>query len=442
MKPMRLRDVATVRLSNVDKVTNASETAVRLCNYVDVYNNDFITGDIDFNTGSATKAEIDRFRLRIGDVVITKDSEERKDIGVPAFVRQTSADLVCGYHLAILRPDPKRIRGDFLFWALQAQGAQDEFSNCAKGVTRFGLSLDGIKSIPMRCPDLGVQKQIAAFLDRETGRIDKLITKRERFDSLVEERKSTLTIRAVNGAILGLAPNGRSGWFDAVPKSWDVRRARFLFRESAHRSTTGQEHLLSVSHLTGVTLRSEKNVNMFLAESTEGYKLVHAGDVVVNTMWAWMGAMGVSQLDGLISPSYGVYRPTGNQYLPEYLDLLLRSRPFVAEVNRRSKGVWSSRLRLYPDAFLGISFPIPSVDDQGRILSALADATKREDRLAELSARSIKRLREFRVTLITAAITGQIDVSSWKKGGDTDRRLDKIEKEISSSSFEGMEVGI
>ena len=306
MKPMRLRDVATVRLSNVDKVTNASETAVRLCNYVDVYNNDFITGDIDFNTGSATKAEIDRFRLRIGDVVITKDSEERKDIGVPAFVRQTSADLVCGYHLAILRPAPKRIRGDFLFWALQAQGAQDEFSNCAKGVTRFGLSLDGIKSIPMRCPDLGVQKQIAAFLDRETGRIDKLITKRERFDSLVEERKSTLTIRAVNGAILGLAPNGRSGWFDAVPKSWDVRRARFLFRESAHRSTTGQEHLLSVSHLTGVTLRSEKNVNMFLAESTEGYKLVHAGDVVVNTMWAWMGAMGVSQLDGLISPSYCV----------------------------------------------------------------------------------------------------------------------------------------
>ena len=152
--------------------------------------------------------------------------------------------------------------------------------------------------------------------------------------------------------------------------------------------------------------------------------------------------MGVSQLDGLISPSYGVYRPTGNQYLPEYLDLLLRSRPFVAEVNRRSKGVWSSRLRLYPDAFLGIFFPIPSVDDQGRILSALADATKREDRLAELSARSIKRLREFRVTLITAAITGQIDVSSWKKGGDTDRRLDKIEKEISSSSFEGMEVGI
>ncbi len=78
---------------------------------------------------------------------------------------------------------------------------------------------------------------------------------------------------------------------------------------------------------------------MFLAESMEGYKLVFKGDVAVNTMWAWMGALGVSPLDGLISPSYGVYAPTGNHFTFRHLDLLLRSRPFVAEANRRSKGV-------------------------------------------------------------------------------------------------------
>ena len=144
----------------------------------------------------------------------------------------------------------------------------------------------------------------------------------------------------------------------------------------------------------------------------------------MNTMWAWMGAIGVSPIDGLISPSYGVYAPTGNHYLPQYLELLLRSRPFVAEVNRRSKGVWSSRLRLYPDAFLDISFPVPSREDQTRTLSALAYATKRESTLGELGARSIDRLREFRSALITAAVTGQIDVSTWGKQGRTDHHID------------------
>ena len=91
-----------------------------------------------------------------------------------------------------------------------------------------------------------------------------------------------------------------------------------------------------------------------------------------------------------------------------------------------------SRLRLYPDAFLDISFPVPSREDQAKTLSALAYATKRESTLGELGARSIDRLREFRSALITAAVTGEIDVSTWGKQGTTERRLDQIEEATSA----------
>jgi type I restriction enzyme S subunit len=99
-----LRAVADYTVSNVDKVPAANEAPVRLCNYTDVYNNEFITLDLDFMRATATEVEIEKFGLKVDDVVITKDSESWDDIGVPAIVKETAGDLVCGYHLAVLRP--------------------------------------------------------------------------------------------------------------------------------------------------------------------------------------------------------------------------------------------------------------------------------------------------------------------------------------------------
>ncbi len=154
MRIMLLRHLATVTNSNVDKIVDESEIPVRLCNYVDVYKNDFIDADLEFSAGSATKAEIERFGLRVGDVIITKDSEDRLDIGVPAYVRGTADDLVCGYHLSLLRAKPDVMCGDFLFWGLQSVQAKDHFSNSAYGITRYGMALSGIKSLALHCPDL------------------------------------------------------------------------------------------------------------------------------------------------------------------------------------------------------------------------------------------------------------------------------------------------
>lgn len=97
-------------------------------------------------------------------------------------------------------------------------------------------------------------------------------------------------------------------WIGEIPMHWEVKRAKFLFDEIDDRSITGSEELLSVSHMTGVTPRSEKNVTMFQSEDYSGSKLCQKNDLVFNIMWAWMGALGISDRVGIVSPSYAIYR--------------------------------------------------------------------------------------------------------------------------------------
>ena len=116
----RLRTIAEMRVSNVDKHTKDDEFPIRLCNYVDVYKNDRITQAMHFMSATASWDEIERFRLERDDVLITKDSEAWDDIGVPALVAEPADDLISGYHLALLRPY-KEILGAYLARTLQSK---------------------------------------------------------------------------------------------------------------------------------------------------------------------------------------------------------------------------------------------------------------------------------------------------------------------------------
>ena len=123
----RLRTVAEMRVSNVDKHMRDEEIPVRLCNYVDVYKNDRITNAIPFMKVTASQDEIERFRLQPDDVLITKDSEAWDDIGVPALVTETADDLLSGYHLALLRPFSE-IFGPYLARVLQSKQLHINFT--------------------------------------------------------------------------------------------------------------------------------------------------------------------------------------------------------------------------------------------------------------------------------------------------------------------------
>ena len=159
-----LENLIDLKISGVDKKINPGEDAVRLCNYMDVYRNSFIHGGLDFMNGSATKREIAKYSLRAGDVIITKDSEKHDDIGVPALVREDVPNLLCGYHLAILRPASPLIDGTYLFYALSAFETQKQFHSYANGITRFGLRKADIGLAEIPLPPLPEQQAIAGVL--------------------------------------------------------------------------------------------------------------------------------------------------------------------------------------------------------------------------------------------------------------------------------------
>ena len=176
-RKVRLRDTCEIITSPVDKKIVDGELSVKLCNYTDVYYNNTIDSNINFMTATAKPREIERFSLVKGDVIITKDSETPDDIGVPAYVKETIRNLLCGYHLAILRPK-KYMTGKYICYALTSPRIKNDFYRFANGITRFGLTSESYQKIKISLPSLPEQKRIANVLEttkKEMELLEKLV---------------------------------------------------------------------------------------------------------------------------------------------------------------------------------------------------------------------------------------------------------------------------
>lgn len=278
---------------------------------------------------------------------------------------------------------------------------------------RSTLGPSDLLNLNMLVPPFPEQSAVVRFLDHVDRRIRRYIFAKKKLITLLNEQKQGIIHRAVTR---GLDPNVRlkpSGveWLGDVPEHWEVKPAKWYYREVDERSATGSEELLSVSHITGVTPRSEKNITMFMAESYAGHKLCREGDLVINTMWAWMAALGVARQTGIVSPAYAVYRPIKREaFHPTFIDNLLRTKPYVTEYVCRSTGIRSSRLRLYPEQFLRIPLVRPSLAEQQAILDAIKKATAELERAMQTAEREISLLREYRTRLIADVVTGKLDV--------------------------------
>lgn len=172
-RKVKLVDACDVIVSSVDKKTFDEELSVKLCNYTDVYYNSTIDSTIDFMAATAKASEIEKFSIIKGDVIITKDSETPDDIGVPAYVKETIHNLLCGYHLTILRPE-KQTTGKYLYYALTSPRSKYDFYRFANGITRFGLTTESYQKIKIALPLLHEQIRIVKLLDTAKKEIEAL----------------------------------------------------------------------------------------------------------------------------------------------------------------------------------------------------------------------------------------------------------------------------
>lgn len=405
METMPLRHLAEVRVSNVDKKSVDTEIPVRLCNYTDVYYQDVIDPETDFMAATATREQIRAFSLRAGDILFTKDSETPDDIAVPAFVAADLPRVVSGYHLALVRADANRIDPKFLFRVMQSDYMREQFAVAASGVTRYGLTYGAIRGagVPRAVTNVDEQRRISDFLDDQVSRIDQAVRLREAQVELLLIRQRSMVERFL-GAV--------------GPGSPTVRLQR-LMHESDERigSAVDATELLSVSIHHGVRRRSDHTGDPARSDDLQKYKVVRANDLVLNRMRAFQGGLGIAPIKGIVSPDYAVIR-VGAQVDPWFLHHLTRSSWFIGEMTARLRGIGSvdqgnvRTPRINVEDFLRIEIPTIGMAEQRSASGAFQAAEEDVRRQVSLFESHVALLCERRRALITAAVTGEFDVTT------------------------------
>ena len=189
-------------------------------------------------------------------------------------------------------------------------------------------------------------------------------------------------------------------WLGKIPKHWDIIKAKYLWNEVFSFSENGSENLLSVSQYDGVT--QVKNESR--SESLKGYKKVAKDNLVINIMLAWMGGLGVSEYNGIVSPAYCVYR-LKKAANPKFMHYLYKTPIYLAEFARHSTGVIPSRWRMYTDDFGQVLTLVPPIDEQDMIVSYLDKVTSKIDEAIAQQQKMIDLLNERKQIIINNAVT-------------------------------------
>lgn len=410
--------ISEIILSNVDKKTVDGQPEVFLCNYTDVYYNEKISGNIDFMKATATPEQIVRFSLRAGDTLITKDSENPNDIAIPAYVPETLAGVLCGYHLAIVRPK-NNVDGGYIARVFQSSYANSTFATRANGLTRYGLGYGALSNTFFPRPPKEEQTQIAAFLDRETAKIDRLIARQEQLIELLKEKRQAVISHAVTKGLDPDAPMKDSGveWLGEIPAHWEVKQIRYVsptitvgivvtpakyYEDSGVaclRSLNVKENFLLASSLVYISQES----NAVLSKSQ-----IRSGDIViVRTGQPGTSAVVTEEFNGCNCIDLIIIRQY-SKFNSNFLSTFINSPAAKIQVAAHSDGAIQQHFNI--EVAKSLYAPIPPIEEQEEIMAAVESQKEKFGSLIEKAMESVSLLQERRTALISAAVTGKIDV--------------------------------
>ena len=421
-KVLRLKRACIVFPSNVDKHSRDDEAAIRLCNYTDVYYNEQITSDMQFMEATASTDQIARFALKAGDTIITKDSETADDIAIAAYVPDDLPGVVCGYHLSMVRPRPETA-GAFVKRLFDSVYAKARFAVAANGLTRVGLGQYVLDNVELPFPPFVEQAAIAAFLDRETAKIDALIAEKERLTALLAEKRQATISHFVT---CGLNPNALmadSGvtWVGIVPAHWHVQRLKTISPEitvgivvepSKYYVDEGVPALRSLNISAGRI--TTENLVYISPESNEALakSRLHVGDLVsVRSGQTGVTSVVPSEMDGCNCIDLIIIRKP-SQHCEQFLCWFFASDSALRQFASGSGGAIQQHFNI--GTAMNLQVPLPPIEEQRAIADFLERETAKLDALSAEAERAVNLLKERRSALIAAAVSGQIDVRSAK----------------------------
>ena len=403
----KLGNVVDLRLSSVDKKTLPGERSVRLCNYSDVYRHRVIRADMDYMEATATDREIRNCRLEPGDVVITKDSETADDIGVPAIVGDSVRDLVCGYHLAILRPLRADLDGRFLHYALLTEGAKRQFRIYANGITRFGLRMEDINRIRIPLPPIPEQRKIAAILSS----IDDAIEKTQALVGQVRIIKGGVMQELFTRGMPGRHTRFKQTEIGRVPAEWTTAPGTDLFRLSGGYGPSAitfddQGECLfvkvdSFNHRANRRLIvhasdrfSEANNRSIRTQAQGSLAFPKRGAAIFKNRVKLLGTKAAVDPNLMVMTPKSALIPHFLMYLLIHIELFnLIDNSGIPQLNNK---------HLYPKVF-----PVPSIEEQEEIANSIRSI---DDRIA-VEVEKIDGLSRLKVALMEVLLTGSPHVS-------------------------------
>ncbi len=419
----RLKRACHVFPSNVDKKSYDGDTPVLLCNYTDIYYNDTIVADMAFMAATATPEQIEKFTLRGGDTIITKDSETADDIAIAAYVPVGLPGVICGYHLSVVRPT-QETDGAFVKRLFDSTYVKSCVAVRANGLTRVGLGQYEIDNLDLPFPPLTEQTQIATFLDQEAAKIDELVAEQRRLMDLLKEKRQAVISHAVTRGLNPDAPMKPSGieWLGDVPEHWRVGKCGFyisILSGFAFPSMEFSEDETDTKLLRGINVgisRLKWNETVYWrrkpGDGLHVYEM-QAGDLVIGMDRPLINdGMRVAKVKETDLPCLLLQRvaslKTGSQLNADYLLGLLSSGMFVAHFSPETTGV--SVPHISPEQIGNFVIPVPPVAEQKAIVEFVSTESLNFDTLTAEAQHAIDLLQERRTALISAAVTGQIDI--------------------------------
>jgi type I restriction enzyme S subunit len=417
----RLKRICRVFPSNVDKKTVEGEAPVLLCNYTDVYYNDRIVADMDFMPATATDDQIAKFTLRAGDTIITKDSETADDIAVAALVPNDLPGVVCGYHLTMVRPR-ECVQGAFVKRLFDSAYAKSCFAVRANGLTRVGLSQYELDNVDMPVPTPPEQTAIAAFLDRETAKIDALIAEQQRLIELLQEKRQAVISHAVTKGLNPDAPMKDSGieWLGDVPEHWQVMRLGHCGRFQNGLSIGGEAFGTGDPFVSYGDVYKNANVpevpsGLVRSTAEDQSKCgLEVGDVLFTRTSETVDDIGIAStcLRSIPRATFAGFlirfRPYEGTLDPGYSTYLFRNQG----VKEHFAGTMNivTRASLSQGELRSLPICLPPLSEQREIAAMSDSQTEHLRSLIYRTEQTITLLQERRSALISAAVTGQIDV--------------------------------